>query len=153
MSKIIYRVFNDDFPGINYIGMSSKGLQGADHIITQLKNRINKEGYNPPYKSIFTNDNYKIDILETIHNNADIKNRKKHWEQQYYSQAENPQVPPVIVKEVEESTIKPNINDIIKSLEEQIALERYNLSVSQAKIQMLSARLVFAKEFGKEPYS
>ena len=30
MSKIIYRVFNDDFPGINYIGMSSKGLQGAE---------------------------------------------------------------------------------------------------------------------------
>lgn len=150
MSKIIYKVSNADFPGIYYIGMSSLGVPGAEHIITQLKHRIKNENYNPPYKQILSNNNYTIDILELIGNGVDIKLRKKHWEGQYYNQAQPPvvQTEPVVVQ----APIIPDINDIIKSLEEQIGLERYNMSVSQAKIQMLSARLVFAKEFGKEPY-
>lgn len=156
MAPIIYKVSNDDFPDIVYIGMSSKGIPGAKNSIKQLKIRIDNENYNPPYKSILTNDNYKIDILEIIYNNDNIIDRKHYWENQYYKTVKTVEATPVQLEEApvqpEQPKLKQDISEIIKNLEKSIALERYEMSVCQAKIQMYSARLVFIKETGQEPY-
>lgn len=153
MSKIIYKVSNTDFPDTVYIGMSSKGLLGAKNTVNQLKYTINNtEDYNPPYKAIFTNDNYKIDILEIIYNNDNMKDRKHYWEQQYYKTVQTVEEAPVQPVQPPQPKLKQDISEIIKNLEKSIALERYEMSMCQAKIQMYSARLVFIKETGQEPY-
>ena len=157
MTKIIYKVSNSNFPGIVYIGMSNKGLTGAQSTITQLKHTLKSTDFNPIYKPILSDKNYNIEIIEVVSDNDNIIDRKKHWEHHYYNKPPQPEPQPEPQLPLEEPQLpleepQPDPNDIINCLTEYIALERYNMAVCQAKIQMYSAKMVFVKEIGKEPY-